>query len=469
MFTNHTYLSNLKKIIFLVILAIGLSFTSTVSAASSDLGVVYHVYLDGKHIGKVNDKAVVQEILDKKTASGEKQFENMNITVGENISFVSEKVFNPTYDNLKVAGIVKSGTSIKAKAVELSIAGNTVGYFKDKKTVEQVIKAYKAKYVSEDVLDNLKKQDAKPVLSVDESAITEVALSEEVKLADRKISPEDVRTVKQGVKLLEKGTLEEKKHKVSKGEVLVEIARQYDLSKEKLFELNPSIQEDSVLSIGDELNVTEYAPFVNVIVKKKKLVEETIEHKTKVIESDDLYKGEDKVKQEGKDGKQEVQYAIEMINGKETGKKVIEETVIQEPVKNIIIKGTKVISSRGTGDLHWPAIGGYVSSHVGQRWGRMHKGMDIARPSNRAILAADNGVVVETGRDGGFGNKVVINHNNGMKTIYAHLSSIQVSPGQTVERGSKIGVMGTTGNSTGVHLHFEVHVNGSLKKPSDFF
>lgn len=119
--------------------------------------------------------------------------------------------------------------------------------------------------------------------------------------------------------------------------------------------------------------------------------------------------------------------------------------------------------------MAWPAVGGYISSHLGERWGKMHKGIDIARPSNRNILAADNGVVESAGyNNGGYGNKIVINHNNGMKTVYAHLSSIDVKVGQVVEKGSKIGVMGSTGNSTGIHLHFEVYKSGSLENPTEY-
>lgn len=99
----------------------------------------------------------------------------------------------------------------------------------------------------------------------------------------------------------------------------------------------------------------------------------------------------------------------------------------------------------------------------------MHKGIDIARPANRNILAADNGVVEFAGYDnGGYGNKIIINHNNGMKTVYAHLSSISVSVGQTVEKGKVIGIMGSTGNSTGIHLHFELYKNGALQNPLDY-
>ncbi|WP_404450711.1 peptidoglycan DD-metalloendopeptidase family protein [Virgibacillus necropolis] len=475
---RRRHLSILNKVVLLTCLAFSLIFTTTVLAASNELGIVYHVYMNGKHIGKVDDRSVVQDKIDAKIATGEEQFNKYTIAIGEKVSLIPEKVFNPTYNNEKVAKTLENGLSIKAKAVELKIADKTVGYFNNKKIVQEVLKAYKAKYVSEDILnkieakDETKKNEPKQdetSLSKGDSTVTEVTLSEKVTMEEKKTSPQDVLTVKQGVKMIEKGTLEVKKHKVEQGEVLGQIASKYDLSTKKLLELNSSLTEDSILQIGEELNVMEYAPFVNVIVKKEKLVEETIKHETKIIESDDLYKGEEKTKQDGTDGKREVHYAIEMTNGQQTAKEVITETVTKEPVKDIIIKGTKVISSRGTGNLHWPTIGGYVSSDVGQRWGRMHKGMDIARPSNRAILAADNGVVVEAGRDGSFGNKIVIDHNNGMRTIYAHLSSIGVQTGQTVKRGSQIGVMGTTGNSTGVHLHFEVHVNGSLERPASYF
>ena len=121
--------------------------------------------------------------------------------------------------------------------------------------------------------------------------------------------------------------------------------------------------------------------------------------------------------------------------------------------------------SRGNGSFAWPAQGGYISSHMGHRWGRMHQGIDIARPSGFGILASDNGVVVAAGWDGGLGQRVIIDHNNGYRTVYGHLCSINVAVGQTVPQGTQIGVMGNTGNSTGVHLHFEVLKNGAHINP----
>ena len=129
---------------------------------------------------------------------------------------------------------------------------------------------------------------------------------------------------------------------------------------------------------------------------------------------------------------------------------------------------TKEISSHGTGSFIWPADGGYISSEQGPRWGKMHRGVDIAQPNSKTIHAADHGTVVEAGISGGYGNKIRINHNNGYETIYAQLELMDVEVGDTVESGAKIGVMGSTGHSTGTHLHFEILKNGRLVDPLDF-
>ena len=136
-----------------------------------------------------------------------------------------------------------------------------------------------------------------------------------------------------------------------------------------------------------------------------------------------------------------------------------------EPKDHIVLKGTKVIPSRGSGVFAWPAEGGYISSKMGYRWGRQHEGIDIARPTGFTIKAADNGIVVAAGSDGTYGNRVIIDHQNGYKTTYAHLSSISAKVGQVVPTGTKIGVMGSTGRSTGTHLHFEVEKNGLTINP----
>ena len=119
--------------------------------------------------------------------------------------------------------------------------------------------------------------------------------------------------------------------------------------------------------------------------------------------------------------------------------------------------GSKQQSANG---LIWPAKG-VLTSGYGWRWGRMHKGIDIAGPIGTPIMAADSGVVTYAEwNDGGYGYLVEITHADGSETVYAHNSRILVQKGQRVERGEQISEMGSTGFSTGPHLHFEVHPAG---------
>ncbi len=112
----------------------------------------------------------------------------------------------------------------------------------------------------------------------------------------------------------------------------------------------------------------------------------------------------------------------------------------------------------------WP-VNGTLTSGFGPRWGRMHEGIDIAGGSGTPIAAVAAGTVILAGWQGGYGQIVVLDHGGGISTAYAHLSSIGVSVGQSVSQGTSVGGMGTTGNSTGVHLHFEVRVNGGAVNP----
>lgn len=114
--------------------------------------------------------------------------------------------------------------------------------------------------------------------------------------------------------------------------------------------------------------------------------------------------------------------------------------------------------SSGSGYV-WPVCGP-VTSEYGYRWGRRHTGIDIDGSTGDAVYAAKAGGVIYTGRRGGYGNLVLVEHPDGVVTAYAHLSSISVGSGQTVARGQVVGAMGSTGNSTGSHLHFETRPGG---------
>jgi murein DD-endopeptidase MepM/ murein hydrolase activator NlpD len=125
----------------------------------------------------------------------------------------------------------------------------------------------------------------------------------------------------------------------------------------------------------------------------------------------------------------------------------------------------------GTGRMNWPVRGGRRSSGFGWRRHpvlgvkKFHNGQDIAVPAGTSVYAADSGIVVVSGMRGGYGNYVAIDHGRGISTGYAHNSRLLVSRGEIVIRGQKIALAGSTGLSTGPHVHFEVRRNGVPVNP----
>lgn len=129
----------------------------------------------------------------------------------------------------------------------------------------------------------------------------------------------------------------------------------------------------------------------------------------------------------------------------------------------------------GTGAYTWPTPGYYtITSPFGMRFHpilqvrKLHTGVDIGAPMGANIVAADSGVVIYAGYNGGYGNMIIIDHGNGMSTLYAHMSRFVAGNGQTVSKGEVIGKVGSTGFSTGPHLHFEVRKDGSPVDPMGY-
>lgn len=122
------------------------------------------------------------------------------------------------------------------------------------------------------------------------------------------------------------------------------------------------------------------------------------------------------------------------------------------------------VTPSGSGELSWP-VSGTVTSAFGSRWGRPHEGIDIAVGTGTPVHAAAAGTVIYAGWMEGYGNLVVIDHGNGLSTAYAHNSSLATSVGQQVAAGQVVAHSGSTGHSTGPHVHFEVRVNGSPVDP----
>lgn len=129
--------------------------------------------------------------------------------------------------------------------------------------------------------------------------------------------------------------------------------------------------------------------------------------------------------------------------------------------------------SAPSGKLLWPVLG-QISSGFGSRRSysgkqRFHAGVDIYAPVGAPVYAAETGQAIKAGYDGGYGYCILIYHGGNFATFYAHLSGFAIAIGQFVQKGQLIGYVGTTGYTTGSHLHFEVRIRGAANNPLNYF
>ncbi|HEV3498484.1 MAG TPA: M23 family metallopeptidase, partial [Actinomycetes bacterium] len=125
------------------------------------------------------------------------------------------------------------------------------------------------------------------------------------------------------------------------------------------------------------------------------------------------------------------------------------------------------VGGQSSSGFIWP-VNGRLTSPFGPRWGRMHQGQDVGAPSGTPIKAAKAGRIIKAGGSGGYGNLTLIDHGGGIVTAYAHQSRFATGDGAQVQQGQVIGYVGSTGHSTGPHLHFEVRVNGTARNPRPY-
>lgn len=211
--------------------------------------------------------------------------------------------------------------------------------------------------------------------------------------------------------------------------------------------------------------VTNKEPFSLDIIIKDKRTERVVLPQTTILNYDEtLEKGEEVVEREGVDGELLRNSENFFINGQVVKTEVLDEVVSVEPSSEIRRVGDRDEAMKPK--FGWPSIG-RITSGFGPRFDGFHRGLDIANYLGATVRASQRGKVVFAGFSGSYGNVVIIDHKGGYQTRYAHLLKPLVSVSQIVDKNEAIGLMGSTGNSTGSHVHFEILKNGELIDPED--
>lgn len=434
---------------------------------------VFHVYVKGEEAGTISDPEVVEKFILDKVKELEEQYPNAHMLLdAEGITYEPERAFMIDSDDELVLDKLDDMLTAVAVGVEIRVDGELIGIVKDQETADMILAQVQEQYIP---LDDRKKNDQVSILSVSsdqskhrgQSQLEEVGFVEQVEIEMVETKPEQIAAAEDIVEKLRVGDTKPTEYVVVAGDCVNCIAQRFDVSPQIIYD-NNNLTEDSILNIGDVLDLTVEKPILSVKTVERQVEMKEVPFDT-IIEYDDKARvGVDKVIASGIPGQKLVTFLTTKINGYWAGEEIIDEEILIEPTPQVLRKGTMVVKGEGTGTFSHPLRGKIRrTSGYGMRWGRLHAGVDYVS-SNKNIYASDNGVVETAGSHTSYGNYVIIDHKNGYKTLYAHLSKISTKKGHTVEKGDVIGVMGNTGRSTGTHLHFEIRKNGKTVNPANY-
>ena len=297
--------------------------------------------------------------------------------------------------------------------------------------------------------------------------------AEEVEVRQEYVPTDEVMNLGYLAQTLYSTKTEEVTYEVKKGDTWSEIANSHGLTSQELLALNPGYNIDK-LQIGEVLTLAASVPYLTLTVVEQERYVEDVPYDIEYTDSANLYKGDYKVISAGEYGAADVVANVTYVNGEETERTVLSSVMLREPVTEQQLRGTKERPTWApTGTFRWPTSGRITSYFGGRKspggiGSTNHKGIDIANSYGTPIYAADGGTVIYSGWMSGYGYFVQIDHGNGYVTCYGHNSKLLDSVGQHVYKGQQIAKMGSTGNSTGNHCHFEIRYNGVAKNPLNY-
>ncbi len=337
-------------------------------------------------------------------------------------------------------------------------------------------KAYLIKTKNNDLVIVKTKNEAEKLLAITKQYLinrykltdkaTNIALSDDVNIVSTKAKPNKIAAFDAAEKLLTAKGICNYKYKVSNGENLWDISIKNHIDIEKVLDMNPGA--DKKLNPGDTIKLYKYTyklglKWNEAIDYNEKVLYSVVSEKT-----NKLLRGRVKIQSSGQYGLRHIVGTLTKVNGVDVKRQITTNKIIKNPVSQKQLVGTSLTPPTfASGTFSRPVLG-MLSSRFGFRWGKTHKGVDLAASYGSNVRAADGGKVIYAGWESGYGNFVQIDHENGYVSCYGHCSKLCVTVGQRVYAGEKIAEVGSTGHSTGPHLHFEVRKNGVPVNPWPF-
>lgn len=344
-----------------------------------------------------------------------------------------------------------------SKAWGIYVDGSFVGAVKDSEKVKEALMenllGYQVSFVVKD-LDYVNKVEYNEGIFLESS-----------------IMPED-----KMIELLTSAKVKQNVYVVQQGESEVSICLKTGMTFDEFDELNKNI---NTIVPGQIIKVLDKESYLPIKYTRELELTSFIDYETIEVETSSLNLGVRSMLQKGEPGEKVSKVEITFVDGIERSRKTIESHITKQPVVEQMGIGTYTAQPdhpdtvwfgsplTGSGEFGWPVEGGWISDTFISN--RNHMGLDIAADQGKCIYAAEEGMVVSAGwNSGGYGNVVMIDHMNGYQTVYGHMSYVEAVEGQYVSKGQLIGFVGSTGDSTGPHCHFEVRYQGVYQNPANY-
>ena len=423
------------------------------------------IMVDGKRFAFIRAKNMDSEEFNLLLQAKLKERYGKNVEIKETVelkpSHATKKSISTNVD--VVIADLCDVLSVKGECGAIMVDGERLALLKSTAEAEQVLK---------DVLDKYTPDPG----DGEESDVIGVAFTDDISVEAYYADDESVLSSTQAYELLTQTKEEIYEYTVKAGDSFNGIAVKFGTTEEDMLAINPDINENNktYLQIGQKIKVKTQVPVYGISTVMRETEPEVIPIPEEEVENLTQYKTYRKVISEGSEGKKLAAYKVYYENGIEVKREpdpendIIQTEAVPRKVEVGTLEKTADVSG-AVGNFSYPIHeSAYFSSPFGDRdYGSGHHyGIDIAAPSGTPVYASDGGVVTQAGwNSGGYGNWVVIDHQNGFKTVYAHNSAVIVYPGQKVHQGQLLSLVGSTGDSTGNHLHFEIRLNNKPRDP----
>lgn len=470
----------MKKVlgtIFLLFVFAFIVYLGLFNKKNSEPHVYYNVYLKSELIGTVESKRELESYIDKKGEEIKKKYKVKTIYAPTELEIVKSVSFKEKIDSAKeVYDKINAKDAFSIKGYRIKISARTeeekdlIVYVTDKNLFSNALEQVISTFVGKTKYENYKNNQQEEIITTGEK-IEDVYIDNEITTKEEKIPVTETiyaDELELSQYLLFGDNQQYKKYIVKNGDTIQTIIDANEISIEEFLITNPDIKSDqSLLYPGQVVTINTINTKLDV-VKATYLVED-VETRYKVEEKTDLtmIEGTTKKVQAGQNGINRVSQKVKSVNSVITYVSPVSNEELKPPTSEIWYVGGKIVPNVGSLKIWgWPTDSGYriTSDYAWRinpvtRMREFHKGIDIAGLGyGKPIYAANNGTIWGVKYQPGYGYHIIINHNNGYYTLYAHMKAFapNMVVGKTVSRGQVIGYIGSTGMSTGPHVHFEI-------------